>query len=37
MLAIILIYDTPFYGDISVSPEPYRKTLRAIRADSLDG
>ncbi|OLZ80628.1 hypothetical protein B0T49_11535 [Chromobacterium violaceum] len=37
VLAIILIYDTPFYGDISVSPEPYHKTLRAIRADSLDG
>ncbi|WP_076098219.1 DUF4239 domain-containing protein [Chromobacterium subtsugae] len=37
VLAIILIYDTPFYGDISVSPEPYRKVLHAIRADSLDG
>ncbi|POZ63813.1 DUF4239 domain-containing protein [Chromobacterium alticapitis] len=36
VLAIILIYDTPFYGDISVSPEPYEKALRAIRAGSLD-
>ncbi|WP_158020708.1 DUF4239 domain-containing protein [Chromobacterium sphagni] len=36
VLAIILIYDTPFYGDISVSPEPYQKALAAIRAGSLD-
>ncbi|MEN3812117.1 hypothetical protein ABD440_17100 [Chromobacterium piscinae] len=36
VLAIILIYDTPFYGDICVSPEPYQKALAAIRAGSLD-
>ncbi|KUM03623.1 DUSAM domain-containing protein [Chromobacterium subtsugae] len=36
VLAIILIYDTPFYGDISVSPEPYQKALQAIATGRLD-
>ena len=35
VLAATLIYDTPFYGDISVSDEPYRQAMHDIETSAL--
>ncbi|WP_169708729.1 DUF4239 domain-containing protein [Trinickia terrae] len=35
VLAATLIYDTPFYGDISVSDAPYRQAMRDIETSAL--